>query len=605
MRKHVKGLLNLLLNLIIIVSFIQVPKQVSAEAISTRSLAMINKPGVVLLQTVWTADITFYEFSFAPEFEEDLIYTISAMVEEGTIANDEYSMYSAMVQLMIENMYYYTFYTGNVYTEASSTAAIGTGFIVTPDGYLVTNAHVVHTNEEELNYNFAMTALADYAIEGANSFLAEMRTFGYEMSQEEYDGILYAFYNILSNSISINNLTTQYYCYMGNISPGSDVGAKGYALDLRKMGEPIPGKDIAILKLDKTNLPTVTLGDDQSLRTGDKVYAMGYPAMATINDALNVSQAIQEPTLTSGIISARKEMAGGWSILQTDATIHGGNSGGPLFNEKGEVIGVNTFGMLDPDSGAPLDGMNFAIPINIAIQYLNELNVTPAESQFSMKFKSALSLFEDGKYTDSLEILRGLNETNPGYPVVADLLSEARILADQQPSPTPTTEPTITDAVKAGNKDEDSLTMGSEKVSTKTSGKNVTAFSKSFIKDYGLVLIGGAIILILLVIIIILIVSRKKLRAVGQTQANTYSQSLEQIPYQGPQQISNSLSHQSPVQAINEALDSQPANQGSQESPGSQHSADSISPDAKYCTNCGRSLNAGAKFCSGCGARIE
>ena len=95
--------------------------------------------------------------------------------------------------------------------------------------------------------------------------------------------------------------------------------------------------------MEGTNLPTVKLGDDTKLKTGDRVYAMGYPAVATVTDVLNIAQAIQEPTLTQGIISARKEMAGGWSILQTDASIHGGNSGGPLFNDDGEVIEVNTF----------------------------------------------------------------------------------------------------------------------------------------------------------------------------------------------------------------------------------------------------------------------
>jgi len=75
----------------------------------------------------------------------------------------------------------------------------------------------------------------------------------------------------------------------------------------------------------------------------------------------------------------RRKWAGGWSILQTDAAIHGGNSGGPLFNEAGEVIGVNTFGMTDYDGGLAA-GMSFAIPISVAKQFLNEINVTPVKA---------------------------------------------------------------------------------------------------------------------------------------------------------------------------------------------------------------------------------
>ncbi|NLB41281.1 MAG: trypsin-like serine protease [Clostridiales bacterium] len=390
----------------------------ATEAIDTRTLGAINKPGVVLVQTLWTADITWYEFSFDSGFEEDLLVVIEDWVLNEVIPNTEEAMYSAMVQLMIENMGYYAFATGNVQTETTSTAAVGTGFIVTPDGYLLTNAHVVHTNEEELYTQFAMSALEGYAIAGADEFAAEMRRSGYQMTQEEWDGIATSFYNLMSQSIEINNLETSYSCFMGNVTPGSDVSAKGIGLDLRKVGEPIPGKDVAILKMDKTNLPTVAIGDDAQLRTGDRVYAMGYPAVATLSEALNVAQAIQEPTLTQGIISAKKEMAGGWSILQTDAAIHGGNSGGPLFNEAGEVVGINTFGMIDSGSGASVAGMNFAIPISVAMQFMNEINVTPTESQFTKQFKEAHTLFSSEKYSEALQILRSLNETNPGYPVL-------------------------------------------------------------------------------------------------------------------------------------------------------------------------------------------
>ncbi len=405
----------------------------AADTMDTRTLAMVNKPGVVLVQTQWTADITWYELSFYAELEEDLVDAIEDMIWYGDIPNTEEAIYSAMVQLMIENMAYYAYTTGNAQTERASTAAVGTGFIVTPDGYMVTNAHVVHTDEEALYMQFAMSALEEYAISGTNEFYEEMLRNGYQMTQEEWDGLASAYYSLLAQSMDINNLQTSYFCFMGNVIPGSDVSAKGILLDLRKIGEPIPGKDIAILKLDKTNLPTVTLGDDTLLRTGDKVYAMGYPAVATLSEALNVSQAIQEPTLTQGMISAKKEMAGGWSILQTDAAIHGGNSGGPLFNEAGEVIGVNTFGMLDAGGGMAA-GMNFAIPISVAMQFLNEINITPRESDFTRQFKEAKALFDSEKYSEALNMLRTLNETNPGYPVVADLLSQSSSKVSSQPT---------------------------------------------------------------------------------------------------------------------------------------------------------------------------
>ncbi|MGI6168488.1 MAG: trypsin-like peptidase domain-containing protein [Christensenellales bacterium] len=403
-----------------------------AQTMDTRTLATINKPGVVLVQTTWTADVTWYEFALHSSLESDLAYEVDRMIANGEIGSSDQEIYQAMVMLMINYMEYYAFSTGNTETEQMSTATVGTGFIVTPDGYIVTNAHVIHTDEEAMNMQFAMTSLEQHAIEATDSFMEDMRRLGYQMTDEEWNGFANAWYRLLAQSMDIRNLQTYYQCYIGNVSPGSDVSAKGRGLDLRKAGEPIPGKDIAILKMEGTNLPTVTLGDDAELQTGDRVYAMGYPAVATLSGALNVAQAIQEPTLTQGIVSARKEMAGGWNIIQTDAAIHGGNSGGPLFNEAGEVIAINTFGMIE-ESGASAAGMNFAIPISIAKQFLNEINVQPSQSDFSADFIEALEAYNNGEYNKALELVRGINETNPGFPVVQDLLANARRASDENP----------------------------------------------------------------------------------------------------------------------------------------------------------------------------
>ncbi len=518
----------------------------AAEPMDTRSLAMLNKPGVVLVQTRWTADITWYEFAFYDDFQELLSEAIEEMVVNGSIPNTEQAMYSAMVRLMSENMSYYAFSTGNSKTESASTAAVGTGFIVTPDGYMVTNAHVVYTDEEELYMQFVRTALEEYAIGAADEFDAELRRSNYQMTQEEWDGLANAFYGLLAQSMQIDNLKTNYQCFMGNVTPGSDVSTKGIGLDLRKIGEPIPGKDIAILKLDKTNLPTVTLGDDTQLRTGDRVYAMGYPAVATLSEALNIAQAVQEPTLTQGILSAKKEMAGGWSVLQTDAAIHGGNSGGPLFNELGEVIGINTFGMIDESSGSMAAGMNFAIPVSIARQFLNEINVTPAESLFTKQYKEAKALYDGGKYGDALSILRTLSETNPGYPVIADLLAECSAKAAEQPSATPALQADT----EAGNM---------PAVSQKTADRSTEPRENRLLMY---TVIGGGVIILALILSILLLMRRKRAAPILH-QGDDADQTVGQAPQRQEDWLQDA-----------------------------------------FCTKCGTRLAPGAQFCGACGSKL-
>jgi len=120
--------------------------------------------------------------------------------------------------------------------------------------------------------------------------------------------------------------------------------------------------DLAVLKVDATNLPTLTLGDSDKVRVGDVVLAIGNP--------LGIGQ-----TVTSGIISA-KSRATGLSdgsfedFLQTDAAINRGNSGGALINTTGELVGINSQ-ILSPSGGNI--GIGFAIPSNMARAVMDQL----------------------------------------------------------------------------------------------------------------------------------------------------------------------------------------------------------------------------------------
>jgi serine protease Do len=121
--------------------------------------------------------------------------------------------------------------------------------------------------------------------------------------------------------------------------------------------------DIAVLKIDAKNLPTVKIGNPETTRVGEWVVAIGTPFGL-------------ENTVTSGIVSAKSRSLPDDSyvpFIQTDAAINPGNSGGPLFNLKGEVIGINS--QIFSRSGGS-QGLGFAVPIDIAMQVRDQIQQT-------------------------------------------------------------------------------------------------------------------------------------------------------------------------------------------------------------------------------------
>jgi serine protease Do len=118
--------------------------------------------------------------------------------------------------------------------------------------------------------------------------------------------------------------------------------------------------DIAVLKIDAHDLPTVHLGDSDKLAVGDYVMAIGAPFGLT-------------ESATAGIVSAKSRSLpndGYVSFIQTDAAVNPGNSGGPLFNATGAVVGINS--QIYSNSGG-YQGVAFAIPINYAEQVESQI----------------------------------------------------------------------------------------------------------------------------------------------------------------------------------------------------------------------------------------
>jgi serine protease Do len=286
----------------------------------------------------------------------------------------------------------------------------GSGFIFRHDGYLITNGHVVQNakiNDPQAERQLVAKVRAK-VFKAFNQFLASQGHAPLTEAQESQIPVRYhnpTLTVFLANGVHVPGELTP------NYSP--EIGV---------------GKDVAIVKIAGTNLPSVPLGDSTKVREQDRIMVIGYPGVASDwggNDLISSESALV-PSVTSGSISAIKTLAAtNAPVLQSDAAITHGNSGGPAFDAKGEVIGIAT-------AGAETQGFNFFVPINTAWEFVRREGVAPDAGPFTQHWRRALDLFDEKKCRMSVPEFDDVLQFMPGLPDAARLRASAVECVDSE-----------------------------------------------------------------------------------------------------------------------------------------------------------------------------
>ena len=154
----------------------------------------------------------------------------------------------------------------------------------------------------------------------------------------------------------------------GTITVGLDNGDQATATIVGRD----PNYDLAVLKISKSNLPTIEIGNSSQLNIGDQVIAFGSPLGLDHTVTAGIVSSLNRPVVTSGGTNSTESYV---DAIQTDAAINPGNSGGPLTDASGKMIGINaataTLGAAGGQSGSI--GLGFAIPMNQALRVMNEI----------------------------------------------------------------------------------------------------------------------------------------------------------------------------------------------------------------------------------------
>src|SRR5713101_9469524 len=239
---------------------------------------------------------------------------------------------------------------------------LGSGSIIHPDGWIVTNGHVIQPYQEGADGAFAAELLEKAVasacaaeLDGLPAAAQTQRIRALAASPENRAGLA------LERTLQIHLSNGK--SYPAEVKFYSPPAYVIVAQTTDASGNPRKehGRDVAILKIEDKELPVVRLARHSTdLHLGQALFVIGFPGVVVSHELL--SRATQyEPSITTGRISGFKQDIGGQRVLQTDAAIIQGNSGGPVFDDRGQVIGAATFTSLQGEQ--VVQGFNFLIPV--------------------------------------------------------------------------------------------------------------------------------------------------------------------------------------------------------------------------------------------------
>lgn len=346
--------------------------------------------------------------------------------------------------------------------------SLGSGFIINKDGYIATNGHVVKQypdsalvqtllSDNPFSQSFFIDLLRDVSAiqlgaeiseEGAKTLLSQAKsdpayfesfvTLIYKMIQEKVLTVTpnsHKYYVKLANDPMIINQEKIQTDFLNAITPSKTIleaslvnsnypnplSVEGVLNDKKELGS-----DIAIIKINTPGnliFPSLNLGTTEGLKEGSEVIVIGYPGLVSGSDPksiINISSSAT-PTITKGIVSAIKTDHGGLKLIQVDASIDHGNSGGPAINSKGEVIGIATYGI-----GSQSGNFNFLRDIEDLKNLANGNSVVLAASPTYIEWSQGLGYFWRGHYKHAVLPFDKVEASYPIHPLVSDYVTDSQ-----------------------------------------------------------------------------------------------------------------------------------------------------------------------------------
>lgn len=428
------------------------------------------------------------------------------------------------------------------------------GFVVNPGGYVVTAGHCVDPGEEGARGD-ALAFAVQWLIDTGWAF---KRDFGYWQNEGH---MMWKVEGTEANSPPDLQVWVQRGVAAGGLRTGEAFPAR--VVDLLPLSE----GDVAVLKIEESDLPSVLVAPSASIDIGMPVLSVGYPGSTDL-----VTDATYEPTFKDGRINAEKTREGGLlPVYEISAAMSGGMSGGPTVDLTGQVVGVNSFGIF-----GETEAFNFITPASVVGEILARNGVTNVLGPIDEAYRAGLDAFYAGDYQTAVTKFDEVLGLSPTHQQAQELKVEANKVLQASPPPPPT---------PAG---------GATPAPAEEGGFPVVAVVG--IAAAAVVVLGG-----------LLVFSRRGRKptvptapaaapmappAVGTPVAPSPSQEPAGVGFRPPAQGPAGTAVQPPPQAA---------------APGAPppKAEPQASDAAHFCPSCGHALEGGAKFCPSCGHKVD
>jgi len=288
-----------------------------------------------------------------------------------------------------------------------SAISLGSGFFISPNGYIATNAHVVSMTKD--GEDKAKQALLWQLVQQiAQQIGKDPRSLNVQFIDQ---------HSTLQSFTLIHHVI---------IPDGTAL-----PFEIKQYGAPTgegndQGKDVAVIKIEVKNAPVLKLADSDKVQLQDHVTVIGYPGAAdTFNSGLLSGKSALEATINDGKISAKKQASSGAPILQTSTAATHGNSGGPVINDANEVIGLLTF-RGDTVNGQEVSGFSFIVPSNTVMEYVKSAGAANELGPTDTAFREGLNYYWDQYYSSAIPKFEEVKRLFPQHSEVDRLIQSSQ-----------------------------------------------------------------------------------------------------------------------------------------------------------------------------------